>query len=310
MPTNNHQKKMQRYRERALDENENPERRLRAAKSLVELSDYSQRSCPVARRVANQLLTPDMPESVRTLAVKLLESVSIGEARRLSAVRQQPVAPIEPIADEVQRVLDGEDAPLPMGLKMQESEKPAAPKPQRQSAGIKTFEQACAFIEGLAEFDFASPRGTEIAGKPWMNFQTRLMESVGEILIPHDLFAEIGGDWTEQQRYKWPAEKMKAAVVAFADRNVDPIKRGLQFRISDWRIVPIGTTKFELGPESTQVESIGSTNHAAIPTPEAPVVPETRTICTVCSGATEGFPAPEHCCELFQAPITVGVKRI
>lgn len=222
------------------------------------------------------------------------------------------VAPEPLIDDEIEAVLDGEFDPKPRGTKevVIDVEPPAAPKVERRSININSFEAACAYIQGLKDFDFTDPRGTDVADVPWMNYQKRFMESIGEVIIPHALYAEIGGTRTEEQRAKWGPEKMKAAVVAFLNRNADASKSGYQYRIEDWRVVPIDAPKIELGPESTQVEYTGSTDHSAIPTPKAPVVPETRTICTVCSGATEGFPAPEHCCELFQAPITVGVKRI
>jgi hypothetical protein len=86
VPTNRKQKKMRTYRDRALDTNEPPGRRLRAARALVELAGFTQRSCPIARRVANEFFVPDMPDDIRRAAIKLLDDVNVGEAHTKNAL--------------------------------------------------------------------------------------------------------------------------------------------------------------------------------------------------------------------------------
>jgi hypothetical protein len=314
MPTNNRQKKMQRYRDRALDPNESPMRRLRAAKSLVELAGFSQRTCPVARRVANELLNPEMPQEIRDVAIRLLENVAAGEATRLSVVRQETVAPVESVDDEIERVVNGEFEPIPRGVHTAQPEpveKPAAPKPARRSAGIRTFEDATAFIQGLAEFDFSDRRGLEtVCGKPWTNFQEQLMESIGQIFIPHDLFADIGGEWREDQRSKWSVEKMKAAVVAFADRSVDPTKPGHQFRVEDWRVVPITAAKQSIVTEAPIQSPISETVKTPIPARVVETVLIEDTVCSICQNTITGPPIPPHDCSLFQTSTVIGTRDV
>ena len=92
MPATKKQVKQQRLKIRAENQEETPMRRIRAAKSLLLLSNFTRDPSRLARRIANLFITSgEASEDVRAAAAKLLEIVS-----------SHAVNDSEPDEDEVQ----------------------------------------------------------------------------------------------------------------------------------------------------------------------------------------------------------------
>jgi hypothetical protein len=228
MPTNRRQRRQRILTDRALDETEAPDRRLRAAKALVELADFSRRPVSAARKVATDLLGDQaMPQDIRKFAVALLEKVAVGEARRANLP--------EPTEDELDL---GTAAVLESVYDVPPARQAKPAQGDRRSYGFTNFEQVLPFILSLDQFDFDDPHGFDaLPGRPWQSHQDLLMESIVHIYVPHNLYRDtIQGEW-DTQRNKKNSEYLKRAVVMFADRNIDPTQGHGQYRIDDWKIV-------------------------------------------------------------------------
>jgi hypothetical protein len=220
------------------------------------------------------------------------------------------IAPQPLLDDEIEAVVNAE--PIPRGLK-EVVVHVEPPKIERRSIAITTIEQASAFVEGLATFDFSDPRGLEgIRGEPWKNFHSVLLESIGERVAAHDLYADIDARIGEDHLTRKAAtpEQLKSAIVKFVDRHCDPSKPGFQFRIVDWRILPISpVARLAVNTPVAPTSVIEQKASAVIPEREVAAVPQIEMRCSVCQASSEAFPAPPHDCQLFMAPTTVGLRR-
>jgi hypothetical protein len=281
----------------ANDGRRSPASRIMTLRRLLRKSNFSVRSVALAKRLTKQFLEDkSTAPQARKASLSLLDKIYAGRDDDESD-------------DDVEEVLNGDHDPSPHGT-------PAVAK-KCPSYGFKTFEQVIPYIEGLACFDFNHPRGLEVVpGRQWMNFQERLMESISEVYIPHDLYEDIGGAWEANRRDTWTTDEMKNAIVRFADRNTDPSKPAPQYLLTDWKIVQVTEVPVVALESPTTAAPIAQ---APVPgrdrdnftgwRPEMSVppaimpgqsLPPTRATCRICGTLPPGMSPPAHSCSSFQ----------
>lgn len=297
MPATEKNQQTRKVRDRANNENLVPRTRIAAAREDLKNSHFSDRAIRTAKRVAKLFITnEDVGPDVRKKAQSLLEFVYSKRDEEQD--------------DEVVEVLSGVYDPPPRGAKRPDA---AESQPEDHSCGITTFDQAVPFVEGLATFNFSDPRGLEgIRGEPWKNYHAVLLESIGERVAAHDLYADIDARIGEDHLTRKAArpEQLKSAIVKFVDRHRVPSKRGFQFRIVDWRILPISpVARLAVNTPVAPTSVIEQKTTAAIPERKDATVPQIEMRCSICQASSEAFPAPPHDCQLFMAPTTVGLRR-